>query len=75
MIDFNAQNLAIMAWAFAAVKQTDEKLFTASARAAGRQMSDFKQQNLANTVWAFATVNHPDDKLFTAVARTWANYG
>ena len=47
--EFNAQNLANTAWAFATVKQSDEKLFTVLARAAERQVVDFNEQDFANT--------------------------
>ena len=51
---FNAQNLANTAWAFATVNRPDDKLFTALARAAERRVNGFKPQELANTAWAFA---------------------
>ena len=38
--DFNAQDLANTAWAFATVQRSDEKLFTVLARAAERWVSD-----------------------------------
>ena len=41
VIDFNEQDLANTAWAFARVKQTEEKLFTALARAAEWRVSEF----------------------------------
>ena len=50
------------------MNQSDEKLFTASARAAEQRMSEFNAQELANTAWAFATANHRDEKPFTALA-------
>ena len=52
------QDDANTAWAFAAVKQSDEKLLASLARAAERRLSAFKTQNIANTGWAFATVKH-----------------
>ena len=55
--DFNPQNAANTAWAFATVNYRDEKLFAALARAAERRLSEFNPQDLANTAWAFATVN------------------
>ena len=51
------------------MKQSDEKLFTALARAAERWMSEFNAQDLANTAWAFATENLLDKKLFAVLAR------
>ena len=53
---FNAQELANTAWAFATVGQKDELLFNAVARMAERRLDQFNAQDLANTAWAFATV-------------------
>ena len=39
--DFNPQDVANTAWAFATVTFRDEKLFAALARAAERRLSDF----------------------------------
>ena len=60
MEDFNAQDLANIAWAFATVGQADKQLFTALARAAEQCLGDFNAQELANTAWAFATVAQLD---------------
>ena len=38
-----------MAWAFATVKQSDEKLFTVLARVAERRVGEFNAQGLAIT--------------------------
>ena len=56
MGDFNAQDLANTAWAFATAGQSDAALLTALARAAERRMGHFEAQELVNTAWAFATV-------------------
>ena len=53
---FNAQNLANTAWAFARVGQQDEQLFKAFSRMAERRMDRFSAQILANTAWALAAV-------------------
>ena len=39
--EFNPQNVANTAWAFATVNYRDEKLFAALAIAAARRLSDF----------------------------------
>ena len=54
--EFNPQNVANTAWAFATVNYRDDKLFAALAVAAERRLSEFNPQNVANTAWAFATV-------------------
>ena len=51
--DFNQQNLANTAWAFATLGHSDVQLFTALAREAERRVGDFNPQELANTAWAF----------------------
>ena len=50
--DFNSQDLANTAWAFATVGHKEERLFTALEVAAEQRMRDFKSQDLANTAWA-----------------------
>ena len=54
MGDFNAQELANTAWAFATVVQKNALLFAALAAAAELCLGDFHVQELANTAWAFA---------------------
>ena len=49
MRDFNSQDLANTAWAFAMVGRKDERLFSMLAAAAEQRMRDFNSQNLANT--------------------------
>ena len=61
---FNAQQLANTAWAFATVGQKDEQLFKALAKMAERRLDEFNAQGLANTAWAFATVGQKDEQLF-----------
>ena len=55
--DFNVQELANTAWAFATANQPHAQLFVALARTAERRLGDFNVQDLANTAWAFATAN------------------
>ena len=57
------------AQAFTMLGQSDEKLFTALARAAELRMSEFKAQEIANTAWAFAKLDQLDEALFAALAR------
>ena len=47
--DFDAQNLANTAWAFATANQTDAPLFAMLLRATERCVCDFDVQDLANT--------------------------
>ena len=68
MGEFNAQELANMAWAFATGNYGDEKVFAALARAAERRLSELNPQELAKTVLEIATVNYRDEKLLEALA-------
>ena len=47
--DFQVQDLANTAWAFATASQQDAQLFAVLARAAELCLGDFKVQGLANT--------------------------
>ena len=47
--DFNAQDIANTAWAFAKAGQAEASLFAALAEAAKLKVSDFNAQGLANT--------------------------
>ena len=49
MSDFNSQELANTAWAFALADQNDAPLFVALAAAAEQRMGDLNSQELANT--------------------------
>ena len=48
MGDFNSQDLANAAWAFARASQGDVSIFAALATAAEQRMGDFNSQELAN---------------------------
>ena len=48
--EFNAKELANMAWAPATVRRPDAKLFTALARAAERWVSEFNAHDLEGVV-------------------------
>ena len=68
MCKLKPQELANTTWAFATVRQVDEPLFAALARASEGRVCNFKPQNLANRAWAFATVGQVDETLFAALA-------
>ena len=53
--DFNAQDAANTAWAFAMAGQSNAQLFATLAKVVEQRVGDFTAQNLANTAWAFAT--------------------
>ena len=51
--EFNVQELANTAWAFAAWKRLEAKLLAAMARAAERRLSEFNVQAFVMTLWAY----------------------
>ena len=72
---FNAQELANTAWAFATVGQQGEQLFKVLAKMAEQRLDQFKAQDLANMAWAFATVRHQHEQLFKAFRKAQAISG
>ena len=69
MCEFNAQDFANMAWAFARMNLLDVKLFRALAREAERRVSEFNAQHVATTAWAFANSSQSGKKLLSVLAR------
>ena len=67
MNEYNVQNIANIAWAFATVRQLDEKMFVALASASKLRMSEHNEQNVASTAWALATMWRLDVKIFVAL--------
>ena len=68
--EFNAQELANTAWAFAAADWSDALLFWSLARAAEWRLDGFNAQNLGTMAWAFAKADWLDALLFCTLART-----
>jgi hypothetical protein len=67
--EFNAQDIANTAWAYATARQVHPALLDAIAKAAeARLKRDFRPQHFSNTAWAFATVHHSAPALFEAIA-------
>ena len=58
--EFNAQEFANTAWAFATLGQLDARLLAALAEEVRLQVSEFNAQELANTAWASATPGQLD---------------
>ena len=52
--DFNVQELANTAWAFATASPSDAQLLAALVRAAERRVDDFNAHGLANTAWVLS---------------------
>ncbi|CAA7400401.1 unnamed protein product [Spirodela intermedia] len=65
--EFNAQNVANIAGAFAAMQHSSPELFSQLSRRAADLVPTFQEQELAQTLWAFASLNEPADSLLDAV--------
>lgn len=65
--EFNAQNLANTAGAFASMIHSAPFLFDAVAERAGTLAENFRPQELVQILWAFACMNHPIDSLFDSL--------
>jgi hypothetical protein len=66
---YEARQLANIAYSIAKINMKGPKLFSAIAKVAEPLVPQFNAQNLANTVWAFATAGARAPQLFAAVAR------
>mmetsp|Transcript_25318 Transcript_25318/g.81901 ORF Transcript_25318/g.81901 Transcript_25318/m.81901 type:complete len:551 (-) Transcript_25318:1772-3424(-) len=66
--DFNSQEMAITAWAFATASVAAPRLFEAIAAEASARIRQFTPQQLANTAWAFATASVVAPRLLEAIA-------
>ncbi|KAJ8601610.1 hypothetical protein CTAYLR_008466 [Chrysophaeum taylorii] len=71
--EFNPQNLANTAWAFARAGIDAPQLFAAIADAALSRLGEFNPQDLANTAWAVATAGIEAPRLFAVIADDLAN--
>ena len=67
--EFEPQNLANLAWAFATAGRATHALLDAVAEESAGRVRDFEPQHLANTAWAFATAGHAAPALFDAIGR------
>lgn len=67
MSEFNAQNVANIAGAFASMQHTSPDLFTELAKRASCIASTFKSQELAQFLWAFAALYHSADPLLDSL--------
>lgn len=67
MSEFNAQNVANIAGAFASMQHTSPDFFTELAKRASCIASTFKSQELAQFLWAFAALYHSADPLLDSL--------
>ena len=67
--DFNAQEFASTAWAFATDGLPNAELFAVLVMAAERRIGDFNEQELVNSAWLFSTARFPNAELFAVLAK------
>jgi very-short-patch-repair endonuclease len=67
MSEFNAQNVANIAGAFASMQHASPDLFTELAKRASCIASTFRSQELAQFLWAFAALYQPADPLLDSL--------
>ncbi|PKA66728.1 hypothetical protein AXF42_Ash003383 [Apostasia shenzhenica] len=61
VVDFNAQNLANVAGAFALMQHSAPELFALLAVKAAQVVQSFKEQEVSQLLWAFASLNECAD--------------
>jgi len=64
---FEAQHLALVAWAFAVLECKPVVLLTLIEKSALKQLSAFNPQNLANLLWGFAKLKHTPSALLPSI--------
>jgi len=67
--EFEPQELANTAWAFATAGRATHALLDAVAEESAGRVREFNPQELANMAWAFATAGHAAPALFDAIGR------
>ncbi|KAM7251473.1 hypothetical protein ACFE04_023356 [Oxalis oulophora] len=65
--EFNSQNVANMAGAFASMRHSAPDLFLRLSERASNIIHSFKEQELAQLLWAFASLYEPADPLFASL--------
>jgi len=69
MHDFNALQVANIAWAFATLGHESPVLFEAIKTTLPEHVTELDAQGLANVAWAFAKAGHKAPRLFEALSR------
>ncbi|KAH9605780.1 hypothetical protein KSS87_004658 [Heliosperma pusillum] len=65
--EFNSQNVANVAGAFASMRHSSPNLFSELSKRASEIIHTFRAQELAQLLWAFAFLNEPADPLLEAL--------
>ncbi|KAJ4833638.1 hypothetical protein Tsubulata_001260 [Turnera subulata] len=71
--EFNSQNVANVAGAFASMRHSAPDLFSALSQRASNLVRTFKEQELAQLLWAFASLYEPADSLLDALDKVFSD--
>ena len=66
---FDPQNLANFAWAYATAERASPQLFGALAQASLHRLDDFVAEGLSSTAWAYAKAGIAAPALFREIAK------
>ncbi|XAR64527.1 hypothetical protein NMG60_11008252 [Bertholletia excelsa] len=72
--EFNSQNVANLAGAFASMQHSSPILFSDLARRASSMIHTFQEQELAQLLWAFASLYEPADPLLESLDNAFNNF-
>nr|AKM76717.1 AT2G31890-like protein [Pelargonium tetragonum] len=73
--EFNSQNVANIAGAFASMQHSAPELFSELSKRASDIICTFKEQELAQVLWAFASLYEPADILLEALDNAFKDAG
>ncbi|KAF7851375.1 hypothetical protein BT93_L4046 [Corymbia citriodora subsp. variegata] len=71
--EFNSQNVANIAGAFASMRHSAPDLFPELSKRASDIIHTFREQELAQLLWAFASLNEPADPLLESLDNVFRN--
>ncbi|XP_057957064.1 RAP domain-containing protein, chloroplastic isoform X2 [Malania oleifera] len=71
VVDFNSQNVANLAGAFASMKHSAPNLFAELSKRASNIIHTFQEQEVAQVLWAFASLFEPADPLLESLDNTF----
>ncbi|KAH9300999.1 hypothetical protein KI387_012582, partial [Taxus chinensis] len=74
MSEFNTQNVANLAGAFACMQHATPGLFTKLAKRASCMASSFRPQELAQLLWSFSVMYHSADPLLYSLESIYNNW-
>ncbi|KAK7349553.1 hypothetical protein VNO77_07004 [Canavalia gladiata] len=72
--EFNSQNIANIAGAFASMQHSAPDLFSELSKRASDIIHTFQEQELAQLLWAFASLYEPADLVFDSLDRVFKDH-